>query len=654
MHLSIRNLSKSYGNRVILEDFSLEIQAGSRLCVCGPNGGGKSTLLRMLAGREEPDSGTAGAARGAGIGYVEQELGEHALSRPLRSFVQEALPDWNEFWADWEKSLGDESALARLSERRHEMEQKCGFSPEHKAEAVLSCLGFSSSRLDVPLRDLSGGMRERAKLARALAAGSDILLLDEPTNHLDLESVEGLEKFLLEYEGILVFVAHDRVFMDRVGTHLLYLPGNGRAVYRKGAFSRFLEMQEEQEERRAREEAGARAELERKMDFVRRFRAKASKARQAASRQKSAKKLEKELEGLRPEQRRRELRFRWPEPQRSERTVLAVADLRFVFSDGIRLWDSLSFNIYRGQKIALAGPNGCGKSTLLRLITGGLERECGSIVMGRNVKAGYFSQHRLDSMDPAGTVTGEIRRLSDPRTTEEELMSVLGLFMLGRDYFERSVGSLSGGEKSRLSLATLFLARADFLILDEPTNHLDLESREALVEALSLFSGTLLMVAHDRHLLNEAADSIWALTPQGFTVFDGGFAEYAAFRRALVGGQSAGAAALRRTESSRLSGLSREEQKQRKRDAAEVRKTLARKLKPLHDRHALLERELEDTLARQGETERLLALPEVCADSARTTELLKAYYALQNDAEKLLERLAASEAAIASATADFE
>ncbi|MDR2669918.1 MAG: ABC-F family ATP-binding cassette domain-containing protein [Desulfovibrio sp.] len=651
MHLSIRNLSKSYGDRVILGDFSLEIQAGMRLCVCGPNGGGKSTLLRMLAGREEPDAGKISAARGAGIGYVEQELDERALARPLRSFVLEALPDWNDFWADWERALGDAAALARLSERRHEMELKCGFSPEHKAEAVLSCLGFSSDRCDMPLRALSGGLRERAKLARALAAGSDILLLDEPTNHLDLESVERLENFLLKYEGILVFVAHDRVFMDRVGTHLLYLPGDGRAIFRKGVFSDFLHMQEEQEERRKREEAGVRAELERKMDFVRRFRARASKARQAASRQKAAKKLEKELEGLRPEQRRRELHFRWPEPQRTDRVVLAVDDLRFAFPDGRRLWDSLSFTLYRGKKTALAGPNGCGKSTLLRLLIGALPCESGSIVMGKNVKAGYFSQHRLESMDPAGTVQGELRRLSDPRTTEEELMSVLGLFMLGQNYFERSVGSLSGGEKSRLSLATLFLARADFLILDEPTNHLDLESREALIEALSLFSGTLLMVAHDRYLLNEAADSIWALTPQGFTVFDGGWEEYAAFRRAAAGEERARTSAARRTENSLLSGLGRDELKQRKRDKAEARKKPAAALKPLRNTHARLERELEETLARQGETERLLALPEVYADTARCTELLKEFHVLQQSAEDLLERLAASEAAIASVSA---
>jgi ATP-binding cassette subfamily F protein 3 len=649
MRLSIRNLSKSYGGRVILDDFSLEIQSGMRLCVCGPNGGGKSTLLRMLSGCEEPDAGGISASRGAGIGRVEQELDERALTRPLRSFVLDALPDWNEFWSAWEQSLGDEAALARLSGRRHEMELKCGFSPENKAETVLSCLGFSAARRDMPLRDLSGGMRERAKLARALAAGSDILLLDEPTNHLDLESVEKLENFLLGFEGILVFVAHDRVFMDRLGTHLLYLSGDGRAVFRKGAFSDFLEVQEEQEERRAREEAGVRADLERKMDFVRRFRAKASKARQAASKQKAAKKLEKELEKLRPEQRRRELRFRWPETQRSDRTVLSVADLRFAFPDGRRLWDSLSFTIYRGKKIALAGPNGCGKSTLLRVLTGGLARESGSIVTGRNVRTGYFSQHRLDALDPAGTVQGELRRLSDPRTTEEELMSVLGLFMLGQGYFERSVGSLSGGEKSRLSLATLFLARADFLILDEPTNHLDLESREALVEALSLFSGTLFMVAHDRHLLSEAADSVWFLSPRGLTVFDGGYAEYAAFRRAAAG-ENPRAPAPTRAESPRPGGSGREEVKQRKRDEAEARKKLARTLKPLQDKHACLERELEHALDRQSETERLLALPEVYADAARSAELLKEYHALRHSAESVLEQLAASEAAISSAS----
>ena len=650
MNLNIQNISKSFGGRDILGDFSLEIQSGVRLCVCGPNGSGKSTLIRILADKEAPDTGKVILPREARLGYVEQELDEDRLDMQLLAFVLDVLPDWNDFWKAWEQAetSSDGAAIQRLSARQHELELKYGYNPEHRAKAVLSGLGFAEHKWYGALRELSGGWRERAKLARVLTAGSDVLLLDEPTNHLDLEAVEWLESFLLDYRGVLVFVVHDRVFMDKVGTHILYMGGNGKAVFRKGSFTRFLDTQEELEEQRVREAARIQDEIERKMDFVRRFKAKATKARQAGSRQKMAKKLEKELEGLQAEPKRKELGFKWPSPPQSDRTVLSVADLAFSFADGKKMWDRLSFTLYRGQKIALVGPNGCGKSTLLKLIMGKAEKTGGSIVLGQQVKVGYFSQHQLDTINPAGTVLGEIRRLSDPRTTEEELMSVLGLFLLGQNYFDRGVGSLSGGEKSRLILAALFLARCNFLILDEPTNHLDLESREALIEALAAFEGTLLMVAHDRHLLNEAAEQIWSLSSSGFALYERGFEEYAEARRQERLQENAAALEARRAEASRVSGLTREDLKRRKREQAEARKALYKAMKPLQDRYAALETDLEDVLARQTEAEALLADPDVYADSARAARLLKDFHGLQTQGEALLEKMAGVEAELAS------
>lgn len=647
MNLTIQNLSKSYGGRDILSDFSLEIQSGVRLCVSGPNGSGKSTFLKILAGTEAADSGRILRPRESRLGYVEQELDEARLDSRLLSFVLDVLPDWNDFWAEWEKvgATRDDAAIARLSARQAELEQQYGYNPEQRAKAVLSGLGFAEHKWNLTLRELSGGWRERAKLARVLTAGADILLLDEPTNHLDLEAVEWLESFLLEYRGVLVFVAHDRVFMDKVGTHLLYFSGNGKALFRKGSFTKFIALQEEMTEQRAREAARVQEEIERKMDFVRRFKAKATKARQAASRQKMAKKLEKDLEGLQTEPKRRELGFKWPKPPQSERTVLSVSELAFAFPDGRRMWDKFSFTLYRGQKIALVGPNGSGKSTLLKLVVGRLEKSGGNIVLGQQVRLGYFSQHQLDTLNAAGTVLGEIRRLSDPRTTEEELMSVLGLFMLGQNYFDRTVASLSGGEKSRLILAALFLARCNFLVLDEPTNHLDLESREALVEALASFEGTLLMVAHDRHLLSETADQIWSLSPAGFVIHEHGFEEYAEARRRERLRENA--LALEQKREGRVSGLTREDVKRQKRERAEARKALYQAMKPLQESYDRLEKELEDVFAEQGRTEALLADPEVYADSARTTSLLKEFHALQSKSEKLLEKLAEAEAALA-------
>ncbi|MDR2050287.1 MAG: ABC-F family ATP-binding cassette domain-containing protein [Deltaproteobacteria bacterium] len=635
MHISIQNISKSFGGKDIFNDFSLEIPSGTRLCVCGPNGCGKSTLLRALAGAGTLDAGRVVLPRGCRLGYVEQELDEDSLDLPLISFALKALPDWSSFWADWASAEAekDVAALERLSARQAELEQQYGYNPEQRAREVLSGLGFAEPRQEMPLRSLSGGWRERARLARVLIAGADVLLLDEPTNHLDLEAVEWLESFILNYRGILVFVAHDRVFMDKAGTHILYL-GAGKPLFRKGTFSQFVALQEGFEAQREREAARLQDEMERKLDFVRRFRAKATKARQAASRQKMAKRLEKELEGLAAPQKRRELDFSWPEPPRGDRTVLAVADLRFSFPDGLRLWDSLSFNLYRGEKIALVGPNGCGKSTLLKLIVSELERDGGSIVLGQAVRPGYFSQHQLETLRPEGSVLGEIRRLSDPGTTEEELMSVLGLFLLGKGYFERQVSVLSGGEKSRLLLACLFLARCNFLVLDEPTNHLDLESREALVEALAEFPGSLIMVAHDRYLLDSAADQIWELGKDGLRVHENGYAGYSEARRQAL------CSSLDSDRKKSEALLSREEQKRLKREQADLRNRLYKEQKPLQDAYSRKEKALESLLARQGEVEALLASPEVYADSGRTTELLKEFHRLRAEAENLMEELA--------------
>ena len=485
MKITIQELSKSFGGRDIFSNFSLEVDSGVRLCVCGPNGTGKSTLLRLLAGVESADGGRVLLPKGCRLGFVEQELSGEALDTPLLTYVLDVLHDWNDFWAEWEQAAesGDESRLTALMHRQSELEATYGYNPEHRAKAVLSGLGFSEAKWGRTLRELSGGWRERAKLARVLTAGADVLLLDEPTNHLDMEAVEWLESFLLDFKGALVFVAHDRMFMDNVGTHVLYL-GLSRPVFRKATYTQFLALQEEYNAQREREARALQDEINRKMAFVERFRAKATKARQAGSRQKMAKKLEKELEDYRPEPKRKELNFSWPEAPHSEKIVLAAADLAFHFPDGKSMWPPLTFTLYRGGRIALVGHNGCGKSTLLRILAGQLERCGGNLVTASQMRLGYYTQHQMDTLRPDTTVLGEIRRLSDPHTTEEELMSVLGLFLLGQEYFDRQVSALSGGEKSRLVLASLFLKRCNFLLLDEPTNHLDLESREALVLAL--------------------------------------------------------------------------------------------------------------------------------------------------------------------------
>ncbi len=644
MNLTIQNLTKSFGNRDIVNDFSLDLDGGVRLCVCGPNGSGKSTLIRLLAGEDHPDAGRVIMPRNCRVGYVAQDFDAATLQENLLTWVQDVLPDWHDFWAAWEAAVasGDTAAISRLGARQAELEGMYGYNPEHRAKAVLSGLGFSDAKQRMTIGQLSGGWRERAKLARVLVAGADVLLLDEPTNHLDIEAVEWLENFLMAYQGVLVFVAHDRVFMDNVGTHVLYM-GSPKPLFRKTSFSHFVSLQSELEEQREREATRIAEEIDRKMDFVRRFGAKATKARQAGSRQKMAKKLEKELEGLRPEPKRKELNFAWPSPAKTEKTIVNATDLSFAFSDGKSLWPPLTFSIYREQRIALVGPNGCGKSTLLKLIAGKLERTGGSLVFGSQVRMGYFSQHQTDVLNASGTVLGELRRLSDPRTTEEELMSVLGLFMLGQNYFDRLTGTLSGGEKARLVLASLFLARCNFLVLDEPTNHLDLESREALIEALDNFEGTLLFVAHDRYLLSQVADEAWAVSEQGLTVYEDGFRGYDKARKAmplLTADNS-----LPRTEGP--ANINREDLKKLKREQAEKRNSLYKAIKPKQEHYKQFETRFEALLEEQHSLEARLMDPETF-NGSEGSAMLKRLNAIGAESEQLLEQLALLEAEIST------
>lgn len=648
MNITLQNISKAYGGKDILTDFSLDVVDGMRLCVCGPNGTGKSTLIRIMANASPPDSGRVITPKNCRIGYVEQIIEENELDCELLTWVQSALPDWGDFWQEWDKAHreNDEQTLSRLMAKQHELEAQFGYNPEQKAQTVLSGLGFAKNKWTLSLRKLSGGWRERAKLARVLVAGADVLLLDEPTNHLDLDAVEWLEEFLLAFKGSLVFVAHDRVFMDHISTHVLYL-GASKPILRKATFSQFLEMQEEIEEQREREAKKLAEDLNHKMEFIRRFKAKATKARQAASRQKQAKRLEKEMENYRPEPKRRELSFKWPETSKSEKVVLSAADLYFEFPDGVSLWNKLTFTLFRGQRVGLVGHNGCGKSTLLKILAGKLAKTSGQIQMGSLTRLGYYSQQQTETLKLKGTVLGEMRRLSDPRTTEEELMSVLGLFLLGQEYFDRQVSGLSGGERSRLALAVLFLARCNFLVLDEPTNHLDLESREALIEALENFDGTLLIVAHDRHLLASCVDEIWEVTNEGLIIYENGFEEYEEARQKEKQKSKIHAADSENQAPEAIkTSLSREEQKRIKREQAEQRNQLSRMLKPLQEQYEKLEKQMEATLQKQTEMEELLASQEIYADGQKASQMLKNFHAVQIQAEQELDALSELEAQI--------
>jgi ATP-binding cassette, subfamily F, member 3 len=642
--VSLQNLSKAYGGRDLFKDFSLEIPGGTRLAVVGVNGAGKSTLLKIIAGVSEVDGGKVSLSTGARLGYVAQDMDEDDLGMTLLSWVMAALPSWKEFWARYDAAVaaGDKAALTALAHEQAELEHALGYNPEHRAKTILSGLGFEEDQQHSPIAALSGGWRERAKLARVLTAGADVLLLDEPTNHLDLEAVAWLESFLCAFQGVLVFVAHDRVFLDRVATHTLFL-GDVKPVWRPGSFSQFLLWREEMEKQWERQAAAIDNKIKQHNAYVDRFRYKATKARQAQSKLKSVDKLARELSAMkseRPDVRAKTLNFTLPEPEKSDKTVCAVAELSHAYPNRQPVWPPLTFQLFRGQKVALVGHNGAGKTTLLKLVTGVLKPTSGRIILGTGVKIGYFSQHQTEVLNADALVMAEMRRMAGPKASHLELCSILGLFLLGEDYWERRVSELSGGEKSRLVLAGLFSNRANFLVLDEPTNHLDLESREALVRALCDYSGTILMVAHDRHLLREAAAEVWAVGQDGITVHEDGFAAYeSALEQAAACQAEAG-------QSGALK-VSRQEDKERKRRLAEQRNALYRDIKPKRTAFEKLEAELEALLAKQGEVEAVMAEPESYAQKELFAKLSKQYGELSHQAEELLVRMAVLEEEIA-------
>lgn len=657
MKITLQDISKSFGARDIFGNFSLEIESGERLCVCGPNGSGKSTFLRLLSGQEEPDAGRIILPKNCRLGFVEQEFSSESLQMPLLNYVLGGMHDWGDFWKRWETAAKfDKTKLQSLMEEQGRLENQYGYNPEQRAKETLSGLGFSEERWKMRLAELSGGWRERAKLARVLTAGADILLLDEPTNHLDLEAVEWLENFLLGFSGVLVFVAHDRVFMDKIGNRILYM-GLEKPVTRKTNYSKFLALQAEYEAQRELKAKALQDDLDRKMAFVERFRAKATKARQAGSRQKMAKKLEKELENYKPAARRKELNFSWPKAPHCEKVVLSAADLSFHFPDGKQMWPPLTFTLYNGNHVALVGHNGSGKSTLLKLLAGRLHQTGGYIAPASQLQLGYYAQHQMETLNGSSTVLVEIRRLADPRTIEEELMSVLGLFLLGENYFDRTVASLSGGEKARLVLASLFLARCNFLLLDEPTNHLDIESREALANALKRFQGTIFMVAHDRWLLSEIGAEIWELSKDGITVHEN-FEKYEVSRKNCITGSSQRELLCPgETKEKNLcneTGLSRDAQKKLKRRQAEDRNAMHRLIKPLTLRYEKLEKEFEEVVGAQEKVEKDLANPEIYADASRSAELLAKFEQYRKRSEDLIEEMGNLENEIAQKKRDLD
>ncbi|TMK58001.1 MAG: ABC-F family ATP-binding cassette domain-containing protein [Actinobacteria bacterium] len=513
------------GGKLLFEEVGFKLEPRERMTLSGRNGAGKSTLLRVLAGELAPDSGSLTVQRGARVALHDQRPPRESEAT-LGEYVFSGRSDMLETEAELERLEGQmggevaEETMRAYSAAQQRLEAGGGYRWRDDVLAVLRGLGFDSEQADRSLSTFSGGELTRASLARSLAARPDLLLLDEPTNHLDIPSLEWLERYLVDLDAAVVLVAHDRWFLEAVGTSVLELEA-GRARFFAGPWHAWREEQAKRAMALGKAVERQQAEIARMERFVERFRYKATKARQAQSRVKMIDKAKRE--GPMAEKRdNRSLRFHFKPPDRPGRVVLKLVNGRLEVPGRVLL-DKANLEIERGEHVVLVGPNGAGKTTLIETLAGQREPAAGSVRNGHNVKLGYLSQH-AETAAGSGSVLDAAKR--ETGLTENKARALLGGFLFSGTDVEKQLSDISGGEQRRLSLAILVASGANVLVLDEPTNHLDIESREALEDALTEFEGTVLLVSHDRALLEAVGSRTLVCEDGRLESHQSGWAEY--------------------------------------------------------------------------------------------------------------------------------
>ncbi len=614
--LTVSQVSKSFGGRLLFADVSLQVNRGDRMGLVGPNGAGKSTLFSLLLGEATPDEGRVSIERNATVGYLPQESAPAGAETVLElaTSTSPALAEAKRIIRLHEK--GESTDDAAYHEALGVFDEHGGWQLEPKAKRILSGLAFRETDFDREARTMSGGWIMRAHLARLLVMEPDLLLLDEPTNHLDLESLGWFQEYLTSYPGAILMISHDREFLNALVGSIVEIAHSKLHRYR-GNWDKYVLEKAARAEQQLAAYTNQQREIAALQLFADRFRAKASKASQAQSKLKQIDRMEK-IEA--PLSLQKSIHFSFPQPARSGQRVIALKRVDFAYKTAegeLSVYRGLDFEAERGQRTVLVGPNGAGKSTLIKLLSGALEPQAGTREVGYNVRVGYFSQHRAEVLNMKQTVLECVLDCPNP-ASEQTCRTVLGSFLFRGDDVFKPVAVLSGGEKSRLALVKLLLDPPNLLLMDEPTTHLDVGSIDALIGALEQFEGTLIFISHDVHFIRAIAKTVLHISAGQLTPYAGDYQYYldkskaTSARAALTAGEGLQnlqpkTVAVERTNTS---GLGMRELKQLRRAEADERKAAAKIQREKAERVSHLEMQIFSLEGRQKELTAELEKPD--------------------------------------------
>ncbi len=640
--ITLNHVQKQFGSKVIFKDCSLQIGVRDRVGLIGPNGSGKTTLFRMILGEESFDEGEILIAKGVKMGHLPQEVisfkGNTVLEEALKSLTNiTSLQDKMKVLEEELSSMEDPKEQERLAREYGKLQERYtllgGYGLEAEAKRILQGLGFKEKDFGRLTNELSGGWLMRIALAKILLQSPDLLLLDEPTNHLDLTSLIWLEEFLMNYPGAMVIVSHDRVFLNHLIDRIAEIEAEKIDLY-YGDYDHYLGDKEARREILEATFKTQQRKIEQTERFIERFRAKNTKSSQVQSRIKMLEKIDR----IELPEKKNEIRFHFPAPKRSGHKVVEVRNLHKSYGETV-VYQGIDFNLYRGDKVALVGPNGAGKSTLLKILAGVLDSEEGEVILGKDVTRAYFAQHQFDTLRPENTVFEELLSVATDES-QTELRTLLGAFLFTGDEIEKKVSVLSGGEKSRLILAKMLLRPANFLLLDEPTSHLDIPSRNVLEMALKQFQGTICLITHDRHLINEIANKVIEIDNGVPHLYPGNY-DYYLYKKQQIQSEEAEKREVQKSEIQRKKEPQRKKSscrtKEERRKRAQEMDQFKKQLSALEKRFQEVEKSLQDATQKLDHLNQRLSDPQLYLNQKETYETVQTHKQVKEQVRELTQ-----------------